>query len=123
MIKIMVVDDDSDIVSSVQTILEANGYAVETAFSKEEAEKLLPEFQPDLLIQDVIMTNLDDGIVFVQELRKSGFDKPIIMFSSINEITAFKYAVDDEMIPANVFLDKPVKVDALLKTINELLKK
>ncbi len=119
----MVVDDDSDIVSSVKTLLESESYEVGVAYSKEEAEKILPEYKPDLLIQDVIMTNPDDGIVFVQELRKSGFDKPIIMFSSINEVTGFKYTVDEEMIPADVFLEKPVKVDVLLKTINELLNK
>lgn len=122
MAKILVVDDDLDMVEAIKMTLESKGYEVASANSREEGMAAIEIEKPDLLIQDIMMSDPDDGITMVQDLKRNGFGKPIIMLSSINEVTGFKYEKDDEMIPVSVFLEKPAKPELLLEKVAELLK-
>mgnify|MGYP001313227122 CR=1 FL=1 len=57
--KILVVDDEKDIVDIVKEILKHEGYEVETAFDGEEGLKKVSEVRPDLIVADVMMPRMD----------------------------------------------------------------
>lgn len=76
----------------------------------------------DLLMLDVMMAEPDDGIAMAQDLRRAGFNKPILMVSSISKVTGFTYAKDAAVLPVDDFVEKPVKPDVLIQKVAALLK-
>ena len=69
---ILCIDDDPDILESLRVVLEANGYAVETAPSAETGLQVYREALPDLIIVDLMMEEIDAGTNFVKELKALG---------------------------------------------------
>jgi DNA-binding response OmpR family regulator len=120
MARILVVDDDPDIVESTRLFLEAEGHEVLTAGSRREGMKAISK-KPDLIILDVMMEEPDDGMVMAQELRRQNFRKPILMLTAISRVTRLNYNRDDEMVPVDAFLEKPADPVVLLKMVEDLL--
>lgn len=121
MTKILIVDDDRDIVEAIGILLKKFGYETDFAFNRKDGEKKVQEFNPDLLILDVMMEEPDDGIVLARDIRAKGFDKPIIMLTSLGKVTGYDYNKDDNLIPVDVFHEKPISPDELISTIKKLL--
>lgn len=124
--KILLVDDDPDVVVSIKAILENQQYRVVTASNKEEGQEKLASEKPDLIILDVMMETKHDGFEMSREIRSDPqFDNmPILMLTSIDEVTGvnFKAAmVNKEWLPADGYLDKPVEPKDLLSEIEDLL--
>ena len=119
--KILIVDDDPDIVESVTLVLEAEGYEVAGAASKEQAMAAVGTGKPDLIILDVMMEQPDDGFVLAQDLRRQGLKTPILILSSIGHVTGYKYGKDSEMAPVDDFVSKPVAPQELLARVKALL--
>lgn len=119
--RVLVVDDDPDLVEAARLFLESKGYEVASAGSRSEAMSALAASVPDLLILDVMMDQPDDGIAMAQELRAGGFTKPILMLTSVSRVTGMSFAADDEMVPVDAFLEKPVRPETLLAKVAELL--
>ena len=88
MAKILIVDDDPDIVEACSLFLRKAGHAVEGAYSRAEGMRALAAARPDLLILDVMMEQPDDGFVMAQELRRQGFRLPILMLTSVASASA-----------------------------------
>jgi DNA-binding response OmpR family regulator len=120
MAKILIVDDDPDIIESTKLILEAEGYEVFSAFNRREGMKAMPK-KPDLLILDVMMEEADDGIVMARELRRSGVKIPILMLSAISRVTRMNYDRDSDLLPVEAFVEKPVSPNTLLLMVRKLL--
>ena len=72
MAKILVVDDDPDIVEATQLFLAREGHQVEVAYNRQDGLKKVASFKPDLLILDVMMEQPDDGFAMAQDLRRAG---------------------------------------------------
>lgn len=123
MAKILIVDDDPDIVEATQLILQAKHHEVASAGDRESGMKAVQEFQPDLLILDVMMTQPDDGLAMAQELRLQGFKAPILMLTSISRASGMEYGQDDEMVPVDDFQEKPVEPSVLVQKVEQLLKR
>jgi DNA-binding response OmpR family regulator len=121
MAKILVVDDDLDMTEACQLVLEQAGHEIMTANSYQDGMRAVANFQPDLLILDVMMAELDDGIAMAQELRRTGFDRPILVLSSISKATGMEYGVDNAMIPVDDFVEKPISPAALVEKVAKLL--
>ena len=127
-LKILVVDDDIDYVESTAAILEANGYEVVSACDgKEGLEKAEAEL-PQIMLIDLMMNTINEGYDLVRNIRSDEtFDEvPLIMISSAHQHEVFKNAnfVPDEVwFPIDIFLDKPVDKETLLKNVSELLEK
>lgn len=83
--KILLVDDDIDVISVVETILENEGYEVITALNKEEGLKKARSMKPDLAILDVMMTTQFEGFELAETLIKGNEFKnmPVMMQTSI----------------------------------------
>jgi len=70
-----------------------------------------------------MMEESDDGFAMAQELRRSGFDKPIILLTSISRVTGFAYGRDPAMLPVDEFVEKPVAPQVLVDKVKALLQK
>jgi DNA-binding response OmpR family regulator len=123
MARILVVDDDPDITFAVSLYLKREQHEVRTAASWAEATDVLAAFPPDLIILDVMMEQPDDGLAMAQELRRNGSTVPIIMLTSVGQVTGMTYDRDSELVPVEVFFEKPVRPDDLLNAVGRLLKK
>ena len=124
--KILVVDDDGDLVAALKIVLEGSGYEVVTAFDRTEGMEKLKEQKPDLVILDVMMTTWQDGFEMAREVKKDEQfkDIPILMLSGDGDKTGMDFkseSGDEEWLPVDLFLDKPVKSDILLSTVEKLL--
>ncbi len=93
--KILIVDDDVDIINVISTILENEGYEVISANNKTEGVKMAREQHPDLAILDVMMTTQFEGFELAEELVNDAAFKnmPILMQTSIDVFTTTKESV------------------------------
>ncbi len=87
--KILIVDDDVDVINVIQTILEHEGYEVIAANDKKEGLEKAIELKPDLAILDVMMTTHYEGFELAKELTSNpAFNKmPVVMQTSIEALT------------------------------------
>ncbi|RLI03490.1 response regulator [Candidatus Bathyarchaeota archaeon] len=130
--KILVVDDDPDIVETMRIVLEANSYQVFTAGSGAECLNKIKEVDPDLIILDVMMDTLTDGFQVSYQLRNpdpnSEYAKyakiPILMVTGIGEKTKMKFSpqTDGDYLPVDDFVEKPIQSQVLLEKVRKLLK-
>ena len=125
---ILVIDDDEDIRLAVQALLESRDYKVETAATKEEGLEKFTTVKPDLAILDVMMVSWQDGFELARELKKDPDLKnvPILMLTGVENKTGFEFksaAGDEEWLPVEGFLDKPVEPEVLLAEVEKLLNK
>ncbi|WP_051102988.1 response regulator transcription factor [Hymenobacter aerophilus] len=113
--KILVVDDDPDIVELLEYNLRKEGYTVASAADGQQALALAPEFGPDIVLLDVMMPHLD-GIAACRQLREQPrFKDTYIIFltaraEEFSEVAAFDAGADD-------FIAKPIKPRALLSRL------
>ncbi len=128
--KILIVDDDRDLVASLAQALKMNGYEVVTAYSGSEGLRALLEEKPDLMILDVMMETDTAGFEISYQIRsdretskyREVKDTPIIMLTAINQVTNNRFSLneDQSFLPGiNDFLTKPVKIDDLVEKVKE----
>jgi len=127
--KILIVEDDSDLVAAMKIMLEARGFKVTTAYDPDEGLEKLSVEKPDLIILDVMFGNKGEskGFDFAQKLRfdKNNADIPVLMLSAINsEKPFFNFSADSdgEFLPVDSFIDKPVESETLFLKVEELLR-
>jgi CheY-like chemotaxis protein len=123
MAKVLIVDDDPDIVEAGKLILEKEGYEVVTAASREEGLTAVEGQQPDLIVLDVMMEQPDDGIAMAQKLRRDGFKKPILMLTSVGRASGLKIGKDSDLVPVDDFQEKPIEPSKLVGKVKDLLNK
>lgn len=117
---ILYVDDDQDFLDSMRVLLEANGYKMVEAGSAEEGLKVYRQTNPDLIIADLMMEEVDAGTSFVKELRAMGNKAPIYMLSSVGD--SLNMATDYQQIGVDGIFQKPINHDALLSVLRAKLK-
>lgn len=122
MAKILIIDDDRDLVEQTKIVLESAGYIVASAGNREAGLAAVVSESPDLILLDVMMENEDDGIVIAQNLRKGGNKTPIIMLTNVGKVMGVDFGKDDDMVPVNEFVEKPIDPETLKQKIKELLK-
>jgi len=125
--RILLTDDDPDIVEALRTVLEASGFEVDTAPNGQECLRKLRARKPDLLILDVMMTTETEGFHVAYEIRHDPKlrDLPVLMLTAIEQKTGFKFspANDEDYLPVEQFVTKPIEPEELLKRVNQLLSK
>ena len=121
--RILIVDDDPDIVEAGKLVLEREGYEVEGAPNRAEGLARLEATKPDLLILDVMMEEPDDGLDMARELRKLGHTLPILMLTSVNAAMGLDIDKDEEIVPVDEFQSKPVEPATLVAKVKGLLAK
>ena len=124
MADILIVDDDPEIREAMRIILESEGHEVREAESADGCRSALQDKAPDILILDVMMDRPDDGFQLSYELRGGEFkDLPILMVTGVGQATGWKFdpQKDEDFIPVNEYLEKPVKPGDLIARVNKLL--
>jgi CheY-like chemotaxis protein len=128
---ILIVDDDPDMVEALSMPLEANGYRISHAANGALGLKMVRELKPDLIILDVMMETATAGFQVSLALRspdpKSEYvaykDIPILILTSIHSTTPLRFGPDQDYLPVEAFIDKPVDPDRLVVQVGRLLKK
>lgn len=82
---ILCLDDDPDILSFLEIVLEAEGYRFAGAATAEEGLEVYKEVDPDLLIVDLMMEEVDAGTNLVRELQLLGNEAPVFLLSSVGD--------------------------------------
>jgi CheY-like chemotaxis protein len=124
MAEILVVDDDPDFVEVTRIILEANGYEVASAADGKEALARMRQARPDLVLLDVMMAHVLEGLEVSKEMQAdTQLEKiPIIMVSSITESPHAGEFPTDEYLPVDDWISKPVQPADLLEKIKRCLR-
>ena len=122
MARILVVDDDRQIVNAFRMTLERAGYEVEEASDGNAALKLFSQCKVDLVVTDIVMPE-KDGIEVVMEVRRRDPHVKILAISGGGHVNPFTYLIMAKQLGADQVLVKPVDTETLLKTIESLLKK
>jgi len=124
--RVLVIDDDEDLVAALRAVLESAGYSVDAAANAAEAWERAREVRPDLAIVDVMMGTLSEGIQLAQQFRQDAElkDMPLIMLTAVNQRFSLQIAPETEegFLPVDRFIEKPVEPARLLKEVSELLK-
>jgi DNA-binding response OmpR family regulator len=118
---ILCIDDDPDILESLKVVLEANDYVVVTAPSAEKGLRAYKESQPDLLIVDLMMEEIDAGTNFVKELQALGNEAPIYMLSSTGD--DLQNTVNFGDLGLTGVFQKPINPNVLLTLLRAKLKR
>ncbi len=123
MAKIMVVDDEAEMVFLIKNILENGGHEVETAYSGKEAlDKLESGIRPDLILLDVMMPGLN-GWEVSRKIKEGEETKDIIVaMLTIKSEDEDKVTSLDRGL-ADWHISKPFKNEELLRTVNWLLER
>lgn len=131
MAKILLIDDDPDIITSVRMTLESVGHQLEDARNGEEGIKKIKDDHPDLIILDVMMDTKTEGFQLALKLRNpdptSEFyafkDIPILMLTAIHSTTPLRFEPDIDYLPVELFVDKPIDPDDLIEKVEWVLKR
>ena len=114
---VLIIDDDSDYVRSIQALLESAGYKVRSAPNGRDGLQLAKTLEPDLVLLDVMMAERTEGFFVLQAMRRvpNLSNTPVIVVSSIySDEPAFRVDPDAGWLPANLFMAKPVEPARLL---------
>jgi CheY-like chemotaxis protein len=125
--KILIIDDDPGFLEITAAILRRFGYEVLTANNTTEGIHFIETSLPDLLILDIMMATVDEGLQFASELRqrKESQRLPIIIVSAATPAEkGYARTVEQDMdwISADLFMEKPVDPQSLKHNIDLLLK-
>jgi CheY-like chemotaxis protein len=126
MAKILIIDDDPDIVTAVRLSLESAGHHVVEASSGQEGLRKIKAEHPELIILDVMMETHTEGFQLALKLHspdpasdlKKFKDIPILMLTAIHSTTPMRYEPDIDYLPVELFVDKPIDPDDLIKKVN-----
>jgi len=113
---VLIVDDDPDSRHTSKAILEAAGYRVLTAVDSIDGEATVKAEDPDVILLDVMMEEVDAGFVLTEKL---GETYPIVLLSSIANSSVKIFDIHE--LPAKGILQKPVDPAQLLETVGKAI--
>lgn len=130
--RILLVDDDKDLVTTLSQALKVNNFDVVEAYSAADGLRKVLTEKPDLVIFDVMMETDTAGFEAVYQIRNKREtskylavkDIPIIMLTAINQVTNSRFSLNAEQsfLPSiSDFLTKPIDIDELIEKINRYI--
>lgn len=129
MAKILVVDDDLDIIDNLKMILENNGHEVAVKTDPDNLAASVMQTHPDLIILDIIFPeDPNAGFAAARELHRIDKVKeiPVLILSAVNKMSEMSFGfseadISEDFMPVKGFIEKPVEPKVLLAKIKELL--
>ena len=116
--RILLVDDDAEIIESLRLVLESNGYEVLVARDGNQGLALTEREDPDLVILDMMMPKRS-GFLVLEKLRRTRENPPRVIMITANEGSRHKaYA---EMLGVDDYLRKPFPMDKLIAAVQKLI--
>ena len=116
--KVMVVDDDPLILELLQKGIELAGHSVQTACSTTEFNTVLTTFNPDVILMDISMPELD-GISLMRDIRFSPKTNhiPVVILTAFSDVKTYQDAM---FFGASDYITKPFEISDVLKKIEEV---
>ena len=118
---ILIVDDDPAIQTLFEQFFKTKGFNPRVAIDGFDALLSMKEQVPDLIVTDIVMDGMD-GLALMREVRNQHPDMPIIAISGGRRSVSVDFELPAEKSGADVFLEKPVHLEDLFRTIQSLLK-
>ncbi len=115
--RVLIIDDEKDIVESLSNILSLEGYSVLKAYRGYDGLKIALNERPDIVLLDIKMPVVD-GLEVLEKLKENGFDNPVIIISGHGDI---KTAVDAVQRGAFDFLEKPLGAEQVLMALKNAI--
>jgi CheY-like chemotaxis protein len=123
--KILVVDDDLDLLEQTKAILTAAGYDVTAAAGRVEGEEAILSMKPDLAILDLMMEEKDSGFMLSHQIKKLYPDMPVILLTAVAGATGLSFSTQrsdaQSWVKVDKIMDKPVRPEQLKEEIRKLL--
>ncbi len=121
--KILLVDDDIDLLEQNRILMESKGYNVVTAENSNDAWELFKSEKPDAAVLDLIMEEHDSGFILSYKIKKDEHGKniPVFVLTSATYITGFKFGAstkeEKEWLKCDEILNKPVVIEELVQKL------
>jgi CheY-like chemotaxis protein len=120
MSKILIIDDDLDILETMGSLLEYEGFEIHSADTVQKGMELIDSIGPDLILLDVMFPEKKTrGFEATAEIKAKHPKIPIFVLTAINREYAFDFSKED--VKAEEFLNKPVKIERLIKLIRNYI--
>ncbi|MEW6194796.1 MAG: response regulator [Bacteroidota bacterium] len=125
--KILLVDDDIDLLEQNKLLLESKGFTVVTAESGKDGWEIFQKEKPGAVIVDLIMEQMDSGFVLCYKIKKSSYGKniPVFILTSATYETGFKFSAstkeEKEWIKCDGIIHKPVVVEELISKLENYI--
>jgi DNA-binding response OmpR family regulator len=123
--RVLLVDDDEDFLFQHRLLLEAAGFDVKTASTRDEAEALAVEFNPHLAIVDLMMEQHDDGFVLAHHLKRKITGLPVILVTAVTAETGLSFTpsspTERAWVGVDAMLAKPIRFEQLKREMDRLL--
>ena len=125
--RIVIIDDDPEICDALSHVLLEYGYQVFTALDTSKGCQLIADTRPDLLILDIMMETMDEGLNFATEVKRNDgvFGMPILIVSARPPVEkGYGRTLDEDLdwIHADIFMEKPVEPEELIHNVKLLVK-
>lgn len=121
--KILIIDDDIDLVEAMRLTLENAGFEVIDAQDGQKGLEKIEKEKPDLVLLDVMMETQDEGFHIAYQIRNNEetADLPIIMLTAVGAETGFSFdkEKDEDFLPVDEFIEKPVNPDTLIEYVKK----
>jgi len=129
MAKILVIDDDPDVQLSVRLCLEKAGHTITEAKNGREGLAMIKSDRPELIILDVMMDTSTEGFQLALRLRNPDPTSelaeyrsiPILILTAIHSTTPLRFEPDIDYLPVELFVDKPIDPEDLVKKVDWVL--
>jgi DNA-binding response OmpR family regulator len=127
--KILLVDDDFDLLEQNRILLESKGYEVLTADNVKDALEVFKREKPDAAVLDLIMEEHDSGFVLAHKIKRDEYGKtiPVFLLTSATYVTGMKFSVstteEQEWINCDAWFNKPINIDELSTKLEEFFDK
>ncbi len=124
--KVLIIDDDFDLVEAMRVTLEAADFEVIDAQDGNKGLEKLRNEKPDLVLLDVMMAQIDEGFHVAYQIRndESIKDTPIVILTAVGTQTGFHFdpSKDEDFLPVDAYLEKPVNPKKLVDVVRQHVK-
>jgi DNA-binding response OmpR family regulator len=118
--KILIIDDDIDFREQAKIVLESQNYKVLEADSGASGLEIIKKQQPDFILLDVMMEEVDTGVKLATDIAALNVKSPVVILSSF--ANAAREIFDTVAVPVKEYLQKPLKADELLAIVKKYTK-
>ena len=120
MAKVLIIDDDKDILETTGALLEFEGFEIYSSETVEEGIGMIDGVMPDIILLDIMFPEKKTrGFEAASEIKEKYPNMPILAFTAINREYALDFTHED--IKADEFINKPVETDKLVELINKYI--
>jgi len=124
--KVLVVDDDVDLLEQVSMLMKSEGYNVFEAHGQEEAEEVMLSVIPDIAVVDLMMENMDSGFILCHHVKRLYPETPVIILTAVKAATGLDFKARNadaaSWVKADLVMDKPARPEQLKAEVRRLLK-